>query len=273
MAVTQTTMTGPTRMPQKFWSVGDYDRLASYGSAAEAAHLVRFAGVRPGDRVLDVGTGSGIVAIVAAQRGASATGVDPTAELLAKARENARIAGHGDLAWHEGVAEALPFSDAAFDVVLSQYAHMFSPRPESAAREMLRVVRPGGLIAFAAWTPQGLGARLMELGLRYSSAAPDSPAPSPFQWGDPQTVQRYLGEGVCDLGFQHRALLLPALSPGHARRLFEETFAPTVLLVRALADDATRLAEWREEFDRLVSEFHADGVVRFEYLLTRAAKT
>ena len=156
------------------------------------------------------------------------------------------------VSWHEGVAEELPFPDAAFDVVLSQDAHMFSPRPEAAAREMLRVLRPGGLIAFAAWTPQGLGARLMELGLRYSSAAPDTPAPSPFQWGDPQTVQRYLGEGVRDLGFQHRALLLPALSPGHARLLFEETFAPTVLLVRALADDATRLAQWREEYDRLV---------------------
>ena len=63
MPMTQTTVNGPAQMPQRFWSVGDYDRLASYGSAAEAAHLVRFAAVRAGDRVLDVGTGSGIVAI------------------------------------------------------------------------------------------------------------------------------------------------------------------------------------------------------------------
>jgi SAM-dependent methyltransferase len=270
MTLSQTTVTEPAPMPQRFWSVGDYDRLASYGSAAEAAHLIRFAGVRAGDRILDVGTGSGIVAIVAAQHGARATGVDPTPALLAKARENAQIAGHDDVAWHEGVAEVLPFPDAAFDVVLSQYAHMFSPRPEAAAREMLRVSRPGGLIAFAAWTPQGLGARLMELGIRYSPRSSDAPPASPFQWGDPQAVQRYLGDGISGLGFEHRALLLPALSPGHARRLFEETFAPTVLLVRALADDPTRLAKWREEHDRLVSEFHADGAVRFEYLLTRA---
>ena len=259
-------------MPQRFWSVGDYDRLASYGSAAEAAHLIRFAGVRAGDRVLDVGTGSGIVAIVAAQRGARATGVDPTPALLAKARANAQIAGHDDVAWHEGVAEALPFPDALFDVVLSQYAHVFSPQPAAAAREMLRVLRPGGVIAFAAWTPQGLGARLMELGQRYSPRTPDTPRPSPFEWGDPQAVHRYLGRDTSGLEFEHRALLLPALSPGHARLLFEATFPPTVLLVRALADDPARLAKWREEYDRLVSEFHADGVVRFEYLLTRATK-
>jgi ubiquinone/menaquinone biosynthesis C-methylase UbiE len=273
MPMTQTTVNGPAQMPQRFWSVGDYDRLASYGSAAEAAHLVRFAAVRAGDRVLDVGTGSGIVAIVAAQRGARAIGVDPTNELLAKARENARIAGQDGVAWHDGVAEALPFPDASFDVVLSQYAHMFSPRPQAAAREMLRVLRPGGFIAFAAWTPQGLGARLMELGIRYSARTLDAPSPSPFQWGDPHAVQRYLGEGIRGLGYEHRELLLPALSPGHARVLFEETFPPTVLLVRSLADDPARLAKWREEYDRLVSDFHADGAVRFEYLLTRATKT
>lgn len=272
MAVTQRTVAEPAPRRQRFWSVGDYDRVASYGSAAEAAYLVRFAGVRAGDQVLDVGTGSGIVAIVAAQRGARATGVDPTPELLTRARENARIARHHDVAWHEGVAEALPFPDAVFDVVLSQFAHMFSPRPEEAARDMLRVLRPGGRVAFAAWAPQGLGARLMELCMQYSPRTPDASSPSPFQWGDAQAVRRYLGEGACDLGFEHRALQFPALSPGHMRVLFEETFAPTVLLARALADDATRLATWREECDRLVSEFHAEGVVRFEYLLARATK-
>lgn len=271
MALTRTPAaeSAPAR---RFWSVGDYDRLASYGSAAEAAHLVRFAGVRAGDRILDVGTGSGIVAIAAAQRGARATGVDPTPELLAKAGENARIAGQDEVTWHEGVAEALPFADASFDAVLSQYAHMFSPQPETAAGEMLRVLRPGGVIAFAAWTPQGLGARLMELGLRYSSRTPEEPSPSPFEWGDATSVQRYLGDRVSGLAFEHRALLLPSISPGHARLLFEQTFAPSVLLVRQMANDPARLAKWREDYERLVAEFHADGVVRFEYLLSRGTK-
>ena len=129
-----------------FWSAGDYDRLASYGSAAAAAHLVRFAGVRRGDRVLDVGTGSGIVAITAAREGAAAVGVDPTPELLVRARDNARLAECPDIEWGEGTAERLPYGDATFDVVLSEYAHMFSTEPETATREMLRVLKPGGTL-------------------------------------------------------------------------------------------------------------------------------
>jgi SAM-dependent methyltransferase len=259
-------------MTAGLWSAGDYDRLASYGSAAEAAHLVRFAGVRADDRVLDVGTGSGIVAIVAARQGARAVGVDPTPELLAKARDNARLAECRDIAWDQGTAEKLPYADASFDIVLSEYAHMFSPEPEAAAREMLRVLKPGGRIAFAAWTPEGLAPRLMGLSFRYLPPMPGDPPPSPFEWGDPHGVRRYLGDRVRDLGFEHAALLLPALSPGHARRIFEETFGPTALLVVSLSGNPVRLAEWRSEHDRIAADFFADGRLRFEYLLTRAMK-
>jgi len=255
-----------------FWSAGDYDRLASYGSAAEAAHLVRFAGVRPSDRVLDVGTGSGIVAITAARVGARATGVDPTPDLLAKARENASIADCPDIAWDRGSAEQLPYGDSSFDVVLSEYAHMFSPEPEAATCEMLRVLKPGGRIAFAAWTPEGLAPKLMGLSFQYLPPMPGDPPPSPFEWGEPRGVRRYLGDRVRDIRFEQAALLLPALSPGHARRIFEETFGPTVLLVGSLSGTPARLAEWRREHDRLTAPFFADGRVRFEYLLSRATK-
>ena len=264
--------TGTPAIPDP-WSVGDYDRLASYGSAPEAAHLVRFAGVQAGDRVLDVGTGSGLVAIIAAQHGARATGVDPAPTLLAKAKENAALAGCRDIEWHDGVAEALPFADASFDVVLSQYAHMFSPQPEAAAREMLRVLKPAGRIAFAAWTPDGLAPRLMGLTFRYLPPMPGAAPPSPFDWGHAQGVQNYLGERVRDASFERAALQLPALSTAHARRLFEETFGPTVLLVRALSnDDPARLEQWRNEHDAATAEFFSDGRLRFDYLLTRAIK-
>lgn len=257
---------------QDVWSVGDYDRLASYGSAPEAAHLVRFAGVQSEHLVLDVGTGSGLVAIVAAQRGAQATGIDLTPELLAKAKENAALAGCRDIEWREGAAESLPFPDASFDIVLSQYAHMFSPQPEAAAREMLRVLKPAGRIAFAAWTPDALAPRLMGLTFRYLPPMPGAAPPSAFEWGRAEGVRKYLGEGVRDLGFEPAALQLPALSTGHARRLFEETFGPTVLLVSALSNDPSRLAQWRHEHDAAAAEFSVDGRLRFDYLLTRAIK-
>ena len=272
MTSTHSTPKGGPPTPQDIWSAGDYDRLASYSSASEASHLVRFAGLRAGQTVLDVGTGSGVVAIIAAQRGARVSGVDPTPELLAKAKENAAIAGTDDITWKGGLAEQLPFADASFDVVLSQYGHMFSPQPEAATREMLRVLRPGGRIAFAAWTPSGAIPPLFGLGLRYMPPTPGPPPPSPFIWGDPEGARRYLGEHVRDIYFEHTALMHPALSPAHFRRQFEELFPPTALLVRALSAEPARLAAWRREHDALTAPYWAEGRMRFEYLLTRATK-
>jgi hypothetical protein len=137
---------------------------------------------------------------------------------------------------------------------------------------MLRVLKPGGRLAFAAWTPDGLAPRLMGLTFRYMPPMPGAPPPSPFEWGHPQGVRGYLGGRVRDLAFEHAALLLPALSPGHARRLFEQTFGPTVLLMQMLAADPARLDQWRREHDRTAGEFLSDGAVRFDYLLTRAVK-
>jgi SAM-dependent methyltransferase len=166
----------------------------------------------------------------------------------------------------------LPFPDASFDIVLSQFAHMFSAQPELAAREMLRVLKPGGRLAFAAWTPEGLAPQLMGLSFAYLPPMPGAPPPSPFEWGDPRGARHYLGDRVRNVGFEHAALLLPALSAAHARRLFEETFGPTVLLMRALAGYPARLAQWRSEHDKIAAEFFAGGRLRFEYLLTRATK-
>src|SRR5258708_29829585 len=112
----------------------------------QAAQLVRHARVCAGQGVLDVGCGTGVVAITAARRGAHATGLDLTPQLLERARENGRIA-NVTIDWHEGDAESLPFQEAAFDVVLSQFGHMFAPQPEVALAEMLRVLKPGGTLA------------------------------------------------------------------------------------------------------------------------------
>jgi ubiquinone/menaquinone biosynthesis C-methylase UbiE len=118
-----------------------------------AAQLVRFARVRAEDGVLDVGCGTGVVAVTAARRGARVTGLDLTPQLLDRARENAALA-QVSIDFHLGDVEHLPFADNEFDVVLSQYGHRFAPRPDVAVGEMLRVLRPGGTIAFSTWPPE-----------------------------------------------------------------------------------------------------------------------
>src|SRR5262249_27613280 len=101
-----------------------------------AGELVEFAGVSAGEKVLDVGCGTGVVAITAARRGAIASGLDLTPELLEHAREDGKIAECGPIEWTEGDAEQLPYPDESFDVVLSQFGHMFAPRPDVALAEM-----------------------------------------------------------------------------------------------------------------------------------------
>src|SRR5262245_50314695 len=119
-------------------------------STPVAAQLVKHARMQSGQRVLDVACGTGVVAVTAARRGAQVTGLALTPALLERARENTAIAGLS-IDWHEGDVENLPFGDAAFDVVTSQFGHIFAPRPEVAIAQMLRVLKPGGTIAFATW--------------------------------------------------------------------------------------------------------------------------
>ena len=116
---------------------------AAIFSTVPAAKLVKFAQVSPGQRVLDVGCGTGVVAITAARRGAKVSGLDLSPDLLHRARDNAVTAGV-EIDFLEGDAEALPYPDATFNIVLSQFGHIFAPRPEVAVREMLRVLKLGG---------------------------------------------------------------------------------------------------------------------------------
>ena len=117
-------------------------------TTSPAARLVGFAGIQPGMRVLDAGCGTGVVAITAARLGANVKGADLTPQLLDRARDNAQIA-NVNVEWTEADVEQLPFGDGKFDAVLSQFAHIFAPRPQVAISEMLRVLRPEGTIAFS----------------------------------------------------------------------------------------------------------------------------
>lgn len=236
-----------------------------------AARLVRYVGVRSGQRVLDVACGTGVVALTARRLGALATGLDLTPELLERARENSRIA-NVDIDWHEGDVEALPFDDAAFDVVLSQYGHMFAPRPDVAVAEMLRVLKPGGALAFSTWPPELLVGRTFALVGRYMPPPPPGVAP-PLLWGDPNVVRERLGTAVKDIVFDRARMSVPALTPSHYRLTFERTAGPVLKLVESLsATDPDRLAAFRREYEALVAEYIEDNVARQDYLLTRATK-
>src|SRR5579872_1277204 len=159
-----------------------------------AAQLVKFAEVSAGQRVLDVACGTGVVAVTAALRGAKVCGLDLTPTLIERANKNARIAGV-DVEFVEGDAEALPYPDASFDVVLSQYGHIFAPRPAVVVNEMLRVLKTGGRIAFSTWPPEHFTGRMFAFVGRHAPPPPpgvEPPAPPPL-WGDPNVVRERLG--------------------------------------------------------------------------------
>ncbi|MEO8333056.1 MAG: class I SAM-dependent methyltransferase [Gallionella sp.] len=251
------------------WTMGNFGDMAVFTTPV-AGHLARFARVTGGQAVLDVGTGTGVVAITARRMGARVTGLDLTPALLDQARESAAVVGHDDIAWHEGDAEALPFPDDSFDVVLSQFGHMFAPRPEVAMAEMLRVLKPGGVIAFATWPGEQLIGRLFSLNAKY--VPPPQGVPSPVQWGDVAIVRQRFGDSVKNLHFEREIMGIPTLSPQHLRWFLEAKTGPFIRTVLALQQDPARLTSWRNEMDEMMSEYLHDNVVHHEYLLTRAIK-
>jgi len=236
-----------------------------------AARLVKHAGVRSGMRVLDVACGTGVVAITAARLGAQVAGLDLTPQLLAVARDNAHTA-RVNVEWTEGDVEHLPYDAAAFDAVLSQFGHIFAPSPSLAIAEMLRVLTPGGTIAFSTWPPEHFVGRMMALVGRYAPPAPPGVAPA-SQWGDPNVIRERLGGAVRDITFDRATMVVPALSLPHYRQVSERTSGQMVQLVESLsASDPARLEALRAEFDALVSEYFDENLVRQDYLLTRATK-
>ena len=236
-----------------------------------AGRLVKFAGVTPGASVLDVACGTGVVAISAARLGAKVSGLDLTPELLERARFNAQTAGF-EIEFHEGDAEKLPFGDATFDFVISQYGHMFAPRPEVALSEMLRVLKPGGTIAFSTWPPDLFVGQMFRLIAR-AMPPPPVEVPSPTLWGEKTVILQRLSASVRDVTFESKLMLSPALSPQHFCALLEKNIGSLVKLIEIYEKaDPAKLDVFRREMLALVKQYFEDNVVRQEYLSTRAVK-
>lgn len=252
------------------WALGEYDRIAD-GLTISTDQTLRVAKIRPGERVLDVATGTGITAIAARQRGAVVTGLDLTSELLAVARQKAKDEGFDDIDFKEGDAESLPFADASFDVVLSTCGHMFAPDQPRVAAELARVTRPAGRLVFLAWTPEGgLGGWFRITNKHFP---PPADLASPFNWGDPDKVRQLLGSAFRDLEFTRGDCPQFGASPEDIWGLFSTRYGPTVRAAASLQGEA--LAAFRSELLSYLKGYQAaDGKVRWgrEYLITRAVR-
>jgi len=208
---------------KKIWTAGDYDRFSRYleGSAREFYERLTIA---PGSRLLDVGCGSGQLALMAAKDGLEVTGVDIADNWVERARTRAEAEGLR-ASFEQADAEALPFEDGAFDVVVSLLGAMFAPRPDLVAHELLRVCAPGGTVAMANWTPQGFVGQMFRTVAKF--IAP-SGMPSPTLWGDEHTVRERFGKGLSDLQMTRRAYTFSyPFPPAEVVEFFRLYYGPT----------------------------------------------
>ncbi len=252
------------------WMLGDYDRFSRF-MEKEAASFFRRLESKPGSRLLDVGCGAGQLALIAARDGVQATGCDIASNWLERARERAAMEGLA-AQFDEGDAEALPYADCRFDTVASLIGAMFAPRPELVAAELVRVAKPGGLIAMANWTPNGLIGKMFSTIAQY--AAPTG-LPAPTQWGDENIVRQRLRVGTDKLTCTARMWSFQyPFPPGQVVEFFRVNYGP---MARAfLSLDAPRQQKLRRELTALWARHNRatnnGTIVDAEYLEVNARK-
>jgi SAM-dependent methyltransferase len=225
-----------TRTVGDMWALGDYDRFAKEMIWGFGPELVAACEIGPGQRVLDVATGTGNVAIRAAEAGAQVVGVDITPEQLDAGRREAAARGV-DVEWVEGDAAALPFGDAAFDVVTSAAGAIFAPDHRAVADELVRVCRPGGTIGMINFTPGSMADEFFAVFAPYSPPPPDGSL-SPILWGSEAHVRELLGDRVDALELTRRSYV--ERSPGGASEFcefYKATFGPVAGLYASVPPD------------------------------------
>lgn len=252
------------------WMAGDFGQIANF-TAREAEDFVRRIGISPQAKILDVACGTGNTAIPAARAGASVTGVDIAPNLLEQARDRA-ASEHLTVTFQEGDAEDLPFDDNSFDVVLTMFGAMFAPRPDRVAAELIRVCKPGGLIAMANWTPQGFVGKSFQI---TATMVPPPPVPPPVLWGDENVVKQRLGHGAAKVTCtRQNARFNYPFSPEEMVQFFRRYFGPTQTAFSRL--DETGQAGFAAKLEALWTEHNQakDGTtaVDAEYLDVRVIR-
>jgi SAM-dependent methyltransferase len=252
------------------WASGDYQSMVDGWLFPLGPRLVDAAGISAGLRVLDVAAGTGNASIPAAERGADVVASDLTPELLEIGRQRGKTAGV-DLDWVEADAEALPFEDESFDVVMSSIGVMFAPHHQASAAELVRVCRPGGTIALLSWTPEGMLGALFRLMAGF--APPLAPGvQSPPLWGSEEHLRDLFGDRVLMSRQERDVLPVTGLRhPLEHAEQFKSAYGPAIA-VRANAEKNGRLAEFDDALDSFCLDWNRgpDGkpVFEKEYLVT-----
>lgn len=256
-----------TARQRETWARGDFNEIARQ-NVCMAEALCEAVDPHGGDRVLDVACGSGTAALVAARRYCEVTGVDFVPDLVDRARSRASADGL-DAEFRVGDAQALPFPDASFDVVLSIYGVQFAPDQETAAGEMLRVCRPGGRIGLATPIPEGWSGDLFATMARYVPPPPG--VKPPLRWGTETGLDDLLGAGAESISSEKRTALQYYRSVDHAVEVFLTCFGPAIRACEAghrepLAEDL------KSVFSRYNRVTDGTAVIENTYLQTIAVR-
>jgi ubiquinone/menaquinone biosynthesis C-methylase UbiE len=249
---------------QGAWSSGDY---AVVGTTLQIVgeELCEAIDLRPGSKVLDIAAGNGNVTLAAARRWCEVTSTDYVPALLERGRERA-AAERLVIDFRQADAEALPFPDASFDVVVSTFGVMFTADQDKAAIELLRVCKPGGKVGLANWTPEGFIGQLFKTLGKY--LPPPAGAKSPALWGTEARIKEMFGACAASIKAERRDFNFRYRSPEHFLDVFKSYYGPMLKAFAAL--DATNQQGLRNDLLALIGKMNRadDGtmVVPSEYL-------
>jgi len=221
--------------------------------------------VRPGQKVLDVAAGNGNATLAAARRWCDVVSTDYVPSLLERGQLRAKAEGL-PVEFKVADAEALPFADAAFDVVVSTFGVMFTPDQEKSATELLRVCKSGGKIGLANWTPEGFIGQLFKTLGKY--LPPPAGVKSPALWGTPLRITEMFGATATSIKAEPRHFTFRYRSPEHFLEIFRNYYGPMLKAFAAL--DETNGRGLRRDLLALIGSINAatDGtmIVPSEYL-------
>jgi ubiquinone/menaquinone biosynthesis C-methylase UbiE len=253
------------------WASGSYPTVVDEVVHTLGRTLVETIDVQAGQRVLDVAAGTGTSAIPSARRGAHVIATDLTPELLEVGRTAADAEGL-ELTWQTADAEALPYGDGEFDVVMSSIGVMFAPHHQLAADELVRVCRPGGTIGVLSWTPNGFIGQLFATMKPYAPPPPPGASPAPL-WGSVEHVRDLFGDRVEEFVARQQALRVDRFTDGAQFRDFmKANYGPTLAVYGFIAEDAAKVAALDADMAALGDRFLDDGVMPWEYLIVTAKR-